>query len=267
MSALIVSAGPVTTVTLNRPEVRNALDESLIAELKAWAQRVPTDGSVRVAVLQGSGPSFCAGADLAWMRRVAGYTHDENFSDALAAAELFLALDSLPVPLIGRVHGAAVGGGVGLVAVCDLVIAADDTRFGLTETQLGLVPAMISPYLVRKMGLSAARAWCLNGTRFGAQQAASMGLVHEVVPAAQLDDAIEHAVASFSGTSPAAVASTKRLLSLVAGQSPSEVMRLAAEAIAAARESADGQEGLRAFFEKRAPAWTERLSTRDTNRS
>ncbi|MEO8483739.1 MAG: enoyl-CoA hydratase-related protein [Acidobacteriota bacterium] len=267
MPSLLVTPGPVTLVTLNRPDVRNALDETLIAELKAWALAVPTDGSVRVAVLQGAGPAFCAGADLGWMQRVAGYSYDENVSDAMAAADLFFALDSLPVPLIGRVHGAAMGGGVGLVAVCDIVIAADDTTFGLTETRLGLVPAMISPYLVRKMGMSAARAWCLNGVRFGAVQAASFGLVHEVVPASQLDEAIDRAVGAFSTTSPAAVAATKRVLSQIAGKRPEDVRQLTAEAIATARDSSDGQEGLRAFFDKRPPAWTQSLSTKDPHRS
>ncbi len=263
MASLLVSAGPVTTVTLNRPDLRNALDDALIADLKAWAIQVPSDGTVRVVVLQGAGPAFCAGADLGWMRRMAAYSHEENVADAKAAAEMFLALDSLPVPLIGRVHGAAMGGGVGLVAVCDLVVAADDTTFGLTETRLGLVPAMISPYLVRSMGVSAARAWCLNGARFDAIQATALGLVHQVVPASQLDDAIDRAVATFSGTSPSAVAATKRLLSAVESRRPDEVMDLTAETIALARESEDGQEGLRAFFEKRAPSWTRPLSTRD----
>jgi methylglutaconyl-CoA hydratase len=263
MPSLLVSPGPVTTVTLNRPDVRNALDDALIADVKAWAMHVPTDGSVRVAVLQGAGPSFCAGADLGWMRRMAAYSHDENVADAKAAAEMFQSLDSLPVPLIGRVHGAAMGGGVGLVAVCDIVIAAEDTTFALTETRLGLVPAMISPYLVRKMGLSGARAWGLNGARFDAAQAASLGLVHHVVPKSQLDDALERAVAAFSGTSPTAVAATKRLLAAVGNARADEVMGVTAEAIATARGSADGQEGLRAFFEKRPPAWTQALSTRN----
>jgi methylglutaconyl-CoA hydratase len=263
MPSLLVSPGPVTTVTLNRPDVRNALDDTLVAALKAWAAAVPADGSVRVAVLQGAGASFCAGADLAWMERMSGYSHEENVRDATAAAEMFLALDSLPVPLIGRVHGAAMGGGVGLVAVCDIVVAAEDTAFGLTETRLGLVPAMISPYLLRKMGLSAARAWCLQGARFDARQAGELGLVHKAVPAAELDDAIEAVVAAFSAASPAAVRATKRLLSAVAGAAPADVVALAAEASAAARGSAEGREGLRAFFEKRAPAWTRALSTRN----
>jgi methylglutaconyl-CoA hydratase len=267
MPSLVVTPGIVTTVTLNRPDVRNALDEALIAELTGWARQVPVDGSVRVVVLQGAGSAFCAGADLAWMRRVAGYSHAENVSDATTAADMFLALDSLPVPLIGRVHGAAMGGGVGLVAVCDLVVAAEDAKLALTETRLGLVPAMISPFLVRKIGLSAARAWALNGQPFTAAQAVSMGLVHRVVPAAELDNAVEEIVGGFSSTSPSAVATTKRLLSLVAGQRPDQVSQLTAETIAAARESADGQEGLRAFFEKRPPMWSRPLSTRDPSRS
>jgi len=267
MSRLLITRGPVTTVTLNRPDVRNALDEALIAEVTAWAEQVSADRSVRVVVLAGAGPVFCAGADLGWMQRAAAFTREENIADAKTAAEMFLALDSLPVPLIGRVQGAAIGGGVGLLAICDLVIAADDTRFGLSETHLGLVPAMISPYLIRKIGLSAARLHALSGSAFGAQQAAAMGLVDHVVPASQLDVAVDRAIAAFSRAAPSAIAATKRLFAAVAGHEPADVVGITAEAIADARMSPEGQEGIRAFFGKRAPSWATQPPGSPTRRS
>jgi methylglutaconyl-CoA hydratase len=146
MSTLIISTGRVTTVTLNRPDVRNAFNEELIAELTDWARKVPADGSVRAAVLRGAGPVFCAGADLHWMSKVMGYSREQNVADARQAAELYQALDSVPVPLIGRVHGAALGGGAGLAAVCDVVVATEDSMFGFTEVTLGLVPAQDRPF-------------------------------------------------------------------------------------------------------------------------
>jgi methylglutaconyl-CoA hydratase len=260
MSTLMITPGPVTTVTLNRPDVRNAFNEHLVDELAAWARAVPTDGTVRVAVLQGAGPAFCAGADLEWMRRMATFSHAQNLADATRAAEMLHALDTLPVPLVGRVHGAAMGGGVGLVAICDIVVAADDTRFGLTETTLGLVPAMISPFLVRKMGLSAVRALALHGDVFDAARAAAAGLVHEIVPGADLDAAIARVVARFSKASPAAAAATKRLLAAVTGRPPAEVLPLTTHAIATARASEDGREGIQAFFERRPPRWAAPLT-------
>jgi methylglutaconyl-CoA hydratase len=256
MSTLVVSTGPVTTVTLNRPDVRNALDDQLIAEFTNWAISVPADGSIRVVVLKGAGPAFCAGADLAWMTRVAAYTRDENLEDARRAARLFHVLDQLPVPLIGRVHGAALGGGAGLAAVCDVVVATDDAVFGFTETTLGIVPAMIAPYVTRKIGLSAARALCLSGVRFPASRAREIGLVHDVVPESQLNAAIESHVQQFAKTAPSAVAVTKRLLSEVAGRRPGDVAALTIDAIATQRVSPEGQEGMRAFLEKRRPSWT-----------
>lgn len=259
MSTLLIESGPVTTVTLNRPDVRNAFNEAVIDELRAWAVALPRDGSVRVVVLQGAGKVFCAGADLDWMRRMAAFSPKENVADAMRAAEMFSTLDNLPVPVIGRVQGAAMGGGVGLAAICDIVVAADDARFALSETTLGLVPAVISPYLIRRMGLSAARALCLHGQAFSAQKAAAVGLAHEVVPAADLDRAVAGVVAQFSNASPVAVAATKQLFNAVAGGPSADVLAMTAKTIAAARASADGREGLRAFFEKRAPAWATTL--------
>lgn len=255
MTTLTVSGGSVTTVTLNRPEVRNAFNEDLIHDLSAWAASVPTDGSVRVVVLRGAGSSFCAGADLQWMSRMAGYSREENLADARLAASMFLAIDSLPVPVIGRIHGAALGGGAGLAAVCDVVVAAEDAMFGFTEVVLGILPAMISPYVVRKIGLSSARELCLSGVRFTAGRAKEVGLVHDVVTSDRLDLTVDRHVAQFLKAAPSAVAATKQLLRDVAGRRPSDVLEQTVEAIATQRVSAEGQEGMRAFLEKRPASW------------
>lgn len=251
----------MTTVTLNRPEVRNAFNEDLIRDLSTWAATVPSDGSVRVVVLRGAGSSFCAGADLQWMSRMAGYSREENLADAGRAASMFLALDSLPVPLVGRIHGAALGGGSGLAAICDVVVAADDAVFGFTEVVLGILPAMISPYVVRKIGLSAARELCLSGVRFPASRAKDIGLVHTIVPAADLDRAVSDHVAVFRKAAPSAIRATKRLLADVYGRRPSDVIALTVDNIANQRVSPEGQEGLRAFLDKRPPSWIKNSDT------
>jgi methylglutaconyl-CoA hydratase len=254
--SIAVSPGAVTTVCLNRPDVRNAFNDALIADLSAWARTVPDDGSVRVVVLAGAGSVFCAGADLQWMGRMRDYSHDENLADARRAATMFHLLDSLPVPVVGRVQGAALGGGAGLAAVCDVVVAADDAMFGFTEVRLGILPAMISPYVVRKIGLSAAREWCLTGARFTAAKAREIGLVHEVVAAGQLDAAADRYVQQFLAAAPSAIRRTKQLLTDVHGRRPADVLALTADAIAAQRVSPEGQEGMTAFLEKRPPHWT-----------
>ena len=257
MSSLVISPGPVTTLTLNRPEVRNAFNEELIRQLTEWAEGVTPDGSVRVAVLQGAGSVFCAGADLQWMSKMVGYSREENLDDARRAAGMFRVLDSVPIPLIGRIHGAALGGGSGLAAVCDVVVAAEDAVFGFTEVTLGILPAMISPYVVRRIGLSASRELCLNGARFSAARAREIGLVHEVVAAERLDLAVEKHVQAFLKAAPSAVARTKRLLTDVYGRRPADVMAMTVDAIATQRVSPEGQDGMRAFLEKRAPKWTQ----------
>jgi methylglutaconyl-CoA hydratase len=256
MSTLAITHGPLTTVTLNRPNVRNAFNEEMIAELTAFAEAVPADGSVRAIVLRGAGSVFSAGAVVQWMSKMLGYSREENLADARRAASMFLALDRIPVPVIGRIHGAALGGGSGLAAICDVVVAADDVVFGFTEVVLGILPAMISPYVVRKIGLSAARDLCLSGARFDAGRAQAIGLVHRVVPAAELDAAVDAQLAIFRKAAPSAVAATKRLLAEVAGRRPADMLALTAEQIAAQRVSPEGQEGLRAFLEKRPAAWT-----------
>jgi methylglutaconyl-CoA hydratase len=255
MATLLIQPGRVTTVTLNRPEVRNAFNDALIQELTAWARSVPADGSIRAVVLQGAGSVFCAGADLNWMSKVAGYSRDENITDVRQAAELYDALDSLPVPLLGRVHGAALGGGAGLAAVCDVVVATHDTIFGFTEVTLGIVPATISPYVMRKIGLSAARELCLNGRRVPASRACEIGLVHEVVSASELDDAMARQIEHFARAAPGAVGATKRLLREIYGCRPADVMGLTVDTIATQRASPEGQEGMKAFLEKRRPSW------------
>jgi methylglutaconyl-CoA hydratase len=256
VAAISVETGQVTTVTLNRPEVRNAFNEEMIAELAAFAESVPADGSVRAVVLRGAGPVFSAGADVQWMSKMLDYSREENLADAQRAARMFLALDRIPVPVIGRIHGAALGGGSGLAAICDVVIAADDALFGFTEVVLGILPAMISPYVVRKIGPSAARELCLSGTRFSAARAKEIGLIHVVVPVADLDTSVEAQLALFRKAAPSAVAATKRLLAEVHGRRPADVLALTVDNIANQRVSPEGQEGLRAFLEKRPAAWT-----------
>jgi methylglutaconyl-CoA hydratase len=187
----IERTGPVERVTLNRPDVRNAFNEHVIAELTAWARTAHDDRDLRVVVLAGAGKVFSAGADAAWMAKMAGYSHDENLRDARSGAEMFLAINGIPAIVIGRVHGAALGGGSGLAAVCDYVITEPDAIFGFTETKLGILPAMISPYVLQKIGASAARDLFLTGRRFNAQVAKEIGLVHEVVAAAELDAAVQ----------------------------------------------------------------------------
>jgi len=243
-------------VTLNRPDVRNAFNEEMIAELSAWAENVTQSGA-RVAVLAGAGKAFCAGADLTWMSRMTAYTHEENLRDAGAMAAMFNALDSLPLPLIGRVHGAALGGGTGLAAVCDIVVAAEDTTFGFTEAKLGILPAVISPFAVQKIGISAARELFLTAARFSAARAKEIGLVHAVVPEGDLDATIDTYVRELVTSAPGAITGAKHLIAAVANRIPADVADLTAETIARHRVSSEGQDGMRAFLEKRKAGWIE----------
>lgn len=248
--------GVVERLTLNRPDVRNALNDEVIAELTHWAARVREHRDVRVAVIAGAGRTFSAGADLAWMARTVEYTHEQNVQDASAVARMFLALDTLPIPLIGRIQGAALGGGAGLAAVCDIVVAEDQAVFGFTEVKLGIVPAVISPFVLAKIGRSAARELFLSGIRFSAERAREIGLVHRVVPASVLDEHVESYVREVAAAGPEAVAAAKVLIREVWGRTPEQVALTTAQAIAGRRVSDEGQEGLRAFLEKRKPAWS-----------
>ena len=247
--------GPVEYLTLNRPTVRNAFNEHVIRELTEWAAAVAVDKEVRVAVLAGAGSAFCAGADLTWMARMASYTHEENVRDATMAARMFNALDRLPIPLVARIHGGALGGGVGLAAVCDIVVADERASFGFTEVKVGILPAIVSPYVLAKIGSSAARELFLTGRRFDAARAKEIGLVHAVVPADQLDRRVADYVQDILSAAPGAIAAAKALLRNIAGQPIQDMIGLTADAIAERRASAEGQEGLRAFLEKRKATW------------
>lgn len=247
--------GAVERLTLNRPDTRNAFDDQMVAELTAWAGGVRESDGLRAVVLAGAGPVFCAGADVAWMRRMRAASAEENERDARALAAMFRAVDTLPVPVIGRIHGAALGGGVGLAAVCDIVVAAETATFGFTEVKLGILPAVISPFALAKIGVSAARELMLTGARFSAARAREIGLVHAVVPEAGLDAAVDACLTEILTAAPGAVAAIKALIPRVAGRPAAEVAELTSRAIARQRASAEGQEGLTAFLERRKPAW------------
>jgi len=255
MTTLLINrSGPVVQVALNRPEVRNAFNEDVIADLTAWAASVAASDA-RVAILSGAGKAFCAGADLSWMSKMAGYSQEENEHDARQMAAMFNALDTLPIPLIGRIHGAALGGGTGLAAVCDIVVAAKDAVFGFTEAKLGILPAVISPFAVRKIGVSSARELFLTAARFSAARAKDIGLVHTVTPEVSLDAAVDGYVNELLTSAPGAIAGAKRLIATVAGRAPIDVAEVTAQTIAQRRVSDEGQEGMRAFLEKRPARW------------
>ena len=250
--------GPVEYLTLNRPDVRNAFNEHVIAELSAWAadaRAAAERREVRAAVLAGAGRTFSAGADVTWMAKTVHYTEEENLRDATAMSRMFAALDNLPVPLIGRIAGAALGGGAGLAAVCDIVVAADDAVFGFTEVKLGILPAVISPFALAKIGRSAARELFLTGARFSAARAKEIGLVHTIVPAADLDATVAGYVNEILGAGPQAVAAAKALIPAVWGRPLDDATSVTTKAIAARRVSPEGQEGLNAFLGKRKPSW------------
>jgi methylglutaconyl-CoA hydratase len=243
-------------VTLNRPDVHNAFDDALIAALTAEYRRLGADRTVRIVVLAANGKSFSAGADLNWMRRMAGYSEAENLRDSEALAALMRTIDVLGKPTIAAVQGNAFAGGAGLIACCDIAIAADSAQFAITEVRLGLVPAVISPYLVRAMGVRAARRLFLTAERFDAQAALRLGLVHEVVPADGLAAAVERNVAALLEGGRESQAAAKALIARVAG-SPLDDALIAhtAATIARVRVSPEGREGIAAFLEKRKAAW------------
>jgi len=248
--------GPIAHVVLDRPDVRNAFNAELIAQVHALFERLGADETVRAVVLSGAGKSFCGGADIQWMRGSLELTREANLEDARAMSRMFRAIDTLPKPVIGRVHGAALGGGSGLVACCDVAIAAAGTIFGFTETKLGIMPAVISPFVLAKIGRSHARALALTGERFDAARALGIGLVHEVVPSeAELDAAVDRVTSEVLSASPTGIAATKSLFARVSQESYEATLETTAQAIAAQRTSAEGQDGLRAFLEKRRPAW------------
>ena len=248
--------GPVARVELERPDARNALDGPTAHELRDAVRAASARDEIRVIVLAGQGAVFCAGADIGWMKAAAHFSREESLADASALRDLFEAVDTSPKAVVARVQGAALGGGAGLVAASDVVVATDDTQFAFSEVRLGLVPALISPYVLRKIGASAARELFLTGERFGAARAAALGLVHRVVPADQLDAAVDERVRELLKGAPGAIAAAKNLIRSVAGRPGDDVRELTIHAIAERRASAEGQEGLGAFLEKRKPRWT-----------
>jgi len=257
---LIEHRDEVLWLTLNRPEVHNAFGDRLIAELTSSLEDAAKDDTVRAIVLTGAGETFSAGADMNWMRRMASASEDENRADALRLARLLRTLNFHPKPTIARVNGAAFGGGLGLIACCDIVIAVEDAVFALTEVRLGLVPAVISPYVIRRIGERQARRFFLTAERFGAKRAMRIGLVRELAALKSLDEMIEQQLRWLSQGGPNAVSEAKALIFGVTGQSPEaqETMdRYTADLIARLRVSGEGQEGLAAFLEKRKPGWVE----------
>lgn len=249
--------GAVARLRLDRPTLHNAFDAGLIAALTSTLEQVGADDGVRVVVLEASGASFSAGADLNWMRGMASASEAANRDDALALARLMRTLDELPKPTVARVHGAAFGGGVGLVACCDIAIGVPEAKFGLTESKLGLLPAVISPYVIAAIGPREARRWFATAEIFDAATALRIGLLHDVVAADVLDAAIERQIALLLKAGPHAAAGAKRLVARVtAGADRDRVDADNADLIASLRVSPEGQEGLSAFLDKRAPAWT-----------
>ena len=248
----------VLWISFNRPEVHNAFNSEAILEMTAAFDSVISDDSVRVVVLTGEGKSFCSGADINWMREIIDYSFDQNLEESLQLAEVLYKIYTLPKPTIAMVNGAAIGGGTGFLSVCDIAVAAEEAKFGLSEVQIGLVPAAISPYVIRKIGESKAREYFLTGHRISAQKAAEIGLINEVVPGNKLEERIEELIEKFLASGPEAIASCKELILNVPHMSLEDVKEYTALMIASLRISDEGQEGMSAFLEKRKPRWAHR---------
>lgn len=257
MSTLdIQRQGPVAKVFLNRPDVRNAFNDEVIAELSAAFTELGADTSLRAIVLGGHGKAFCAGADLSWMRAMADYSWEQNRADAQALADMLWAVYSCPVPVVGRVQGDCYAGGVGLAAVCDVLVASDVAAFCLSEAKLGLLPGTISPYVIRAMGEQAARRYFVTAERFSATRAQALGFVHEVCALDALDAKVDEIVASLVDNGPMATRACKRLVQDVAGMPLTAALREdTARRIADIRASDEGREGVQAFLNKRKPSW------------
>ena len=253
----------VLTVTLNRPDVHNAFNDELITEAIDLFSNIDTNAA-RVVVLKGIGKNFCAGADLNWMSRMVSYTREENIRDSSLLAKMYAMIDECPLPIVGRIQGAAIGGGVGLVSVCDVAITTNTTQFGLSEVKLGILPAVISPYVIAKIGRSHARALFLTGERFDAERALRIGLVHRVVDndPAQLDAAVYETVTQLKTSGPEAVRECKKLIAYVATHELGDAIPYTIDAIATRRVSQEGQVGMQAFLDKKLAPW---ITNSDTN--
>ncbi|MEJ6000782.1 enoyl-CoA hydratase/isomerase family protein [Paucibacter soli] len=255
-SLKIERKGHVARVTLNRPEVRNAFNETVIAELTAAFAELGQDLTLRAIVLAAEGKAFCAGADLNWMKAMAGYSWDENHADAARLAEMLWTIYSCPVPVIARVHGDVYAGGVGLVSACDMVVAVEGAGFCLSEAKLGLLPATIAPYVVRALGEQASRRYFVSAERFGAAEAQRLGLVHELATPETLDEKVDALLAAVSANGPAAVRACKKLVQDVAQREITPALRDdTARRIADIRASAEGREGVQSFLNKSKPSW------------
>ena len=247
--------GAVARIILDRPEIRNAFNDEMLADLRAALAEVRDDPGVRVVVLTGEGRAFCGGADLHWMKRVVDYSREENYADSLALAQMLYEIYACPKPVIGRINGPAIGGGTGVVAACDITIAAASAFFAFTETKLGLTPAAISPYLLKRMGERHLRHYFLTGERFSADRAFELGLIDTVVTPEELDAAVEARAALILSGGPEALAVSKELIREIGERTLAENGPYTADLITRLRLSAEGQEGMKAFLEKRKPRW------------
>lgn len=254
----VAHTGPIATVTMQRPEVHNAFNPALIAELTSVFRTLSADSATRCIVLTGAGASFSAGGDIAWMQESAGYSEAENLADAKALDELFNTINSAPKPVIGRINGAALGGGVGLVACCDLAFAVEGARFGFTEVKLGLIPAVIAQYVMPKIGLSQSRALFVSGERFTAERAFEIGLIHGICTEEDLDATVDTLAQRILSSGPEAIREAKALIQALWELDSAAGKRYAIEAIARVRTSPEGQHGLAAFLNKTAPDWHEK---------
>ena len=255
---LFVPEERVVRIFLNRPEVHNAFNSTMIGELDDAIERVRASDSIRVIVLSGKGKSFCAGADINWMREIIHYSFEQNLEESLQLAEFLHKIFILPMPTVAMVNGTAIGGGNGFLSACDIAIASDEAKFGLSEVKIGLVPAAISPYVIRRIGESKAREYFLTGRRMSAQKALEIGLLNEVVPSEELENKVDEIVQLLLSSGPEALASCKELITKVSHMSFEEAKEFTARMIANLRVSKEGQEGMAAFLEKRNPSWLKR---------
>jgi methylglutaconyl-CoA hydratase len=252
----VMRDGPLATVWLNRPDVRNAFNETAIADITNAFRALDLDDSVRAVILAARGPAFCAGADLNWMKKMASYSHSQNLADAAQLADMMRMIYRCSKPVVARVQGDCYAGGMGLVAACDIVVTVDSAHFCLSEVKLGLTPATISPYVIKAIGTQAARRYFLTAERFSAQEAYRLGLVHEVVTSDALDATVAQLLKALLSASPHAVKQAKRLVQDVAGAPLTDALVSdTVERIAAIRVSQEGREGVQAFLEKRKPSW------------
>lgn len=247
--------GRIARVTFNRPEIHNAFNATVITEMSSVFSDIERDKDIRVVLLTGEGKSFCAGADLNWMRAVVDQSFEENLAESNALADLFYQMYTCTRPIVGRINGAAIGGGTGFVALCDIAVAAESAKFSFSEVKIGVVPACIGPYVIKKLGEGKARELFITGERMVAARACAVGLVNKVVPDAELDVEVNRLIDSILSSGPHAVAMAKRLVSEVPSMTPEQFKPYTAEMIARLRLSEEGQEGMSAFLNKRKPSW------------